>query len=75
MVDTVNLDVLDDLADVLDRADLVDVAVHGELVAELAATGKDLSELGWWVVALVGVEAQAEDLVREWHGHFEVLGG
>ena len=49
--------------DVIDRADLVNVAVHRHVQAGLASELEDAGELGGRVVALVGVQAHADEHV------------
>ena len=61
--------------DVIDRADLVDVAVHRHVQASLAGQGKDVSKLRGRVIALVGVQAHADEHVLVGQGHLEGLEG
>ena len=60
-------------ADVVDRADLVDVAVHRHVQARLAGQGKHVGELGGRVVALVGVKPDADEHVLVGQGRLEGL--
>ena len=58
-------------ADVVDRADLVDVAVHRHVQAGLAGQGKHVGELRGRVIALVGVKADADEHVLVGQGRLE----
>ena len=78
MVDPVHSDDLETLSNVLDRVLLVDVAVHGDLVALRPGAGEHRGELGRGVVPLVGVQSDAGDplTVRQGlhQGRHRVLG-
>ena len=58
-------------ADVVDRANLVDVAVHRHVQACLAGQGKHVGELRGRVVALVGVKPDADEHVLVGQGRLE----
>ena len=60
-------------ADVVDRADLVDVAVHRHVQAGLAGQGKHVGELGGRVVTLVGVKTDTDEHVLVGQGRLEGL--
>ena len=65
MIDALDADLVEALADVGDRILLVHVAVHGQPVALLACSREDLAELARWVVALVRVQPNADDPVAD----------
>ena len=71
----IDADVVDTLPNVDDGVVLVDIAVHGELVALGASVHEDLLELDRWVVFLVGVEPDSHDPVPELAGPIQRLGG
>ena len=63
VVDAIDADVADTLPEVDDGVLLIDIAVHGELVALGTGVDEDLLELDRRVVSLVGVEPDSHDPV------------
>lgn len=71
MVDAIDLQLGQGLADVGDRVGLVDVAMGGQQEAFFAGTLEDGGEFAGRVVALVRVETDADDGVLEGQGFHE----
>lgn len=68
MVDTIDLNLMNDLSDVVNAIDLVNIAMGGQKEAFLARALEDGGEFRRRIVPLVGIQAHADDRVLEREG-------